>query len=346
MPDTVRLARLDDAGHVVPEQWPPEVQQAVDAAAQVAADKAAAAGSASAAAASAAAAGGAATAALNAILPTLAPAGHTHQLESLPGLLPVTKGGTGATTAAAALTSLGAAPAIHTHSAGDITSGTLAIARGGTGASTPAAALSALGAAAASHTHVLNDLSGTLAVAKGGTGATTAAAALSALGAAPKSHVHSAGDITSGTLAAARLGDVPHANITNPDRVLSFGASASGWSTSDKDGNSFGSTIDIWGPWKAPVIVSRRGTTASDITFNAKGGLADTLVVTLNPPYRPKRTISTTFRYVATDGGQYGGFCTIGSDGAVKLISGAPNTTIRASDTTWSVVIDAPYLDY
>ena len=346
MPDTVRLARLDDAGHVVPEQWPPEVQQAVDAAAQVAADKAAAAGSASAAAASATTASSAATDALNAILPTLAPAGHTHQLESLPGILPVARGGTGSTSAGAALTALGAAPASHTHDAGAIATGTLPVARGGTGASTPAAALSALGAAAASHTHVLNDLSGTVAIAKGGTGATTAATALAALGGAAKAHVHSAGDITSGTLAAARLGDVPHANITNPDRVLSFGSSASGWSTSDKDGNSFGSTIDVWGPWKAPVIVSRRGTSASDVTFNSKGGLADTLVVTLNPQYRPKRTITTTFRYAATDGGQYGGFCTIGSDGAVKIISGAPNTTIRASDTTWSVVIDAPYLDY
>lgn len=39
--------------------------------------------------------------------------------------VPVAKGGTGATTAAAALTNLGAAPASHNHSASNITSGTL-----------------------------------------------------------------------------------------------------------------------------------------------------------------------------------------------------------------------------
>ncbi len=42
---------------------------------------------------------------------------------------PVTKGGTGATTAAAARTNLGAAAATHTHAAADVTSGTLDAAR-------------------------------------------------------------------------------------------------------------------------------------------------------------------------------------------------------------------------
>lgn len=48
------------------------------------------------------------------------------------GTLPVAQGGTGATSAAGALTNLGAAAASHTHAASDIT-GTLGTAHGGTG---------------------------------------------------------------------------------------------------------------------------------------------------------------------------------------------------------------------
>ena len=62
---------------------------------------------------------------------------------------------------------IGAAAASHNHSAANITSGTLAIARGGTGATTAAAARTALGitpanigAAASSHTHSYLPLSG------------------------------------------------------------------------------------------------------------------------------------------------------------------------------------------
>ena len=69
--------------------------------------------------------------------------------------VPISKGGTGATTVAGALTALGAAAASHNHSAGNITSGTLDSARlptvpvskGGTGATTAAAARANLGAA-------------------------------------------------------------------------------------------------------------------------------------------------------------------------------------------------------
>lgn len=72
--------------------------------------------------------------------------------------IPIEKGGTGATTAAGALSNLGAAAASHTHAAGNITSGTLntarlptvPIAKGGTGATSATAALSNLGAMAAS----------------------------------------------------------------------------------------------------------------------------------------------------------------------------------------------------
>jgi hypothetical protein len=58
----------------------------------------------------------------------------------------------------------------------------LSIVQGGTGATSAMAALVALGAAAANHSHTLNDLTGPLSVAKGGTGATSAKAALSNLG--------------------------------------------------------------------------------------------------------------------------------------------------------------------
>ena len=67
--------------------------------------------------------------------------------------IPVANGGTGATTAAEALTNLGAAPATHTHSASSITEGTLALANGGTGATTATQARANLGAAAENHTH-------------------------------------------------------------------------------------------------------------------------------------------------------------------------------------------------
>lgn len=50
--------------------------------------------------------------------------------------LSVEKGGTGANTAAEALTNLGAAASSHNHAASNITSGTLEVARGGTGATT------------------------------------------------------------------------------------------------------------------------------------------------------------------------------------------------------------------
>lgn len=51
-------------------------------------------------------------------------------------MLPLTAGGTGATSAAGALSAIGAAAASHTHAAGDITSGTIATARLGSGSAT------------------------------------------------------------------------------------------------------------------------------------------------------------------------------------------------------------------
>ena len=61
---------------------------------------------------------------------------------------------------------------------------TVPITKGGTGATSASSALSNLGAASASHTHALtsSSLTGTLPIEKGGTGATTQSAALTALG--------------------------------------------------------------------------------------------------------------------------------------------------------------------
>lgn len=97
-----------------------------------------------------------------------------HGDTKLNGTVPISRGGTGATNAATAITNLGITP-------------------------------SAIGAAASDHNHAIGNLTGTLGISKGGTGATTAAAALSNLGAAAASHNHGASAITSGTFGKARL---------------------------------------------------------------------------------------------------------------------------------------------
>lgn len=129
------------------------------------------------------------------------------------GVVPVTRGGTGATDAANARTNLGitpanigAAPSSHNHAASAINSGTLStdrlptvpITKGGTGATTAANARTNLGitpanigAAASSHNHAASAInSGTLSsdrlptvpISKGGTGQTSVAAARNAFG--------------------------------------------------------------------------------------------------------------------------------------------------------------------
>ena len=74
---------------------------------------------------------------------------------------------------------VGAAEAVHAHNAADITAGMLPLARGGTGASTAANARTALGAAATAHTHAGTDIaSGTIAAARLPAASTTAAGIL------------------------------------------------------------------------------------------------------------------------------------------------------------------------
>ena len=95
--------------------------------------------------------------------------------------LPVEAGGTGAYSASAARTNLGAAAASHEHAASDISSGTLAIARIPTGTSGTTVALG-------NHSHS---------------------------GYADASHEHAADDISSGTLDAARIPNLAASKITS-----------------------------------------------------------------------------------------------------------------------------------
>ena len=113
---------------------------------------------------------------------TLPPSAHTHNASDITvGTLPIARGGTGATTAAAARNALGLGN----------TAAALPIANGGTGATTAAAARNALG---------LGNTTAALPIANGGTGATTAAAARTNLGA-----LSTAGGTITGTLTTARI---------------------------------------------------------------------------------------------------------------------------------------------
>lgn len=79
---------------------------------------------------------------------TVARSDHGHSLTdaNVTGTLPVNQGGTGATTAAAARTNLGAAPTVHGHALTDANiTGTLPVNQGGTGATSASAGLSNLG---------------------------------------------------------------------------------------------------------------------------------------------------------------------------------------------------------
>ena len=110
--------------------------------------------------------------------------GTANITPGITGILAVSHGGTGASSASTARTNLGAAAAEHTHSFMDDITGTVPVSRGGTGAWDAGAARTNLGAAAKDHDHSASDItSGTLPIARGGTGSTSASGACSNLGA-------------------------------------------------------------------------------------------------------------------------------------------------------------------
>ena len=112
--------------------------------------------------------------------------------DCITGTLGIAHGGTGATTAANARSTLGITPANigaaasgHSHDASNITSGTLPVTRGGTGVTTNPSMLTNLGSTSAASVFTASPrpgITGTLSAAHGGTGVTSLAALKSALG--------------------------------------------------------------------------------------------------------------------------------------------------------------------
>lgn len=95
----------------------------------------------------------------------MTPTAHNHSVDEIDGTLPISKGGTGSTSATAALTNLGAAKASHKHTATDINSGTFSsdrfpvipITKGGTGAADSSQARANLGITQEYWTFTLED---------------------------------------------------------------------------------------------------------------------------------------------------------------------------------------------
>lgn len=98
---------------------------------------------------------------------------------------------------------IGAAPASHNHSAANITSGTLPITRGGTGATTAAAARNKLGLG--NTTGALPIANGGTGATSAANARTNLGITPENIGAADENHKHSAADITSGTMSVSRL---------------------------------------------------------------------------------------------------------------------------------------------
>lgn len=128
---------------------------------------------------------------------------HTHKAADVTsGTIPVIHGGTGASTAAAARTNLGAAASQHTHAAADVIGGYFPVTAGGTGKTshTANAVLTGNGTSAiknvptssgAFYAAAANGAPqfGTLPIAQGGTGAVTAIEALAKLSALNLDHI-------------------------------------------------------------------------------------------------------------------------------------------------------------
>lgn len=169
--------------------------------------------------------------------------------------LPISQGGTGKTTVAAARNALGLGN----------TSGALPIANGGTGQKTVAAARNALG---------LGNTSGAVPVANGGTGATTAANArtnlgitLANLGAAAASHEHSAANVTSGTLDADRL-PFKYAMGTatiNGNSSVTVSYSSAGFTSVPRVFVTYSTTSSNWSGDNGAIKVHSKTTTSFEV---------------------------------------------------------------------------------
>ena len=136
---------------------------------------------------------------------------HTHTAEDLTGgTIPVSLGGTGASTATAARTNLGAAASAHTHSASDVIGGYFPVSAGGTGKTshTANAVLTGNGTSAIKNVPTASGAFyaesangapqfGTLPIAQGGTGAATAIEALAKLSALNLDHITDANFLVS-----------------------------------------------------------------------------------------------------------------------------------------------------
>lgn len=177
----------------------------------------------------------------------------------------------------------------HTHAPADLTAA-VPITKGGTGSTTAAAARTALGAAASSHTHSPSDLSSAVTVAKGGTGATTAAAARTNLGAAAASHSHAAADITS-VNASAITGTIAQANLPSyVDDVVEYDGT-SNFPTTGETGKIYTDTstnkIYRWGG-SSYVVISDTialGETSSTAYRGDRGATAYTHSQTTGNPH-------------------------------------------------------------
>jgi prepilin-type N-terminal cleavage/methylation domain-containing protein len=140
---------------------------------------------------------------------------HTHPTEQVTGIMPIVGGGTGASTAAGALTALGASALGHAHSLSDIIGGgTLTVSQGGTGAGSLTAGSYLKGNGTNPVTTQTGvpaaDITGTIPVSQGGTGTGTLTSGSYLKGNGTAAVTSQTGipaaDITSGTLGVARGG--------------------------------------------------------------------------------------------------------------------------------------------
>ena len=189
-------------------------------------------------------------------------------LSNVTGTLPITKGGTGATTTANALSNLGVTTALSDKADKNLSNvtGTLPIANGGTGATTASGAITNLGVDTALSDKADKDLSnitGTLPIANGGTGATTATDALSNLGVATALNNKADKDLSNvtGTLAIANGGT---GATTAANALTNLGIDTALNNKADKDLSNVTGTL--------PKTKGGTGNTTGRVTAGQKSG--------------------------------------------------------------------------